>query len=78
MIKATLRGKKIKTILDYRAIGNFISLRTLARVNVLIQNIDLYELLVIDRIVVVYNNEIITQGTMPSRLKLEGEHSESI
>jgi hypothetical protein len=60
MIRATLRGKKIKVILDYRAIGNFISLRTLARVNTLIQNIDLYELLVVDRIVVVYNNRIIT------------------
>jgi hypothetical protein len=60
MIKATLRGKKIKTILDYRATGNFISLRTLARVNILIKNIDLYELLVIDRIAVVYNNRIIT------------------
>jgi hypothetical protein len=59
MIKATLRGKKIKAILDYRATENFISLRTLARVNTLIQNIDLYELLVIDRIVVIYNNEII-------------------
>jgi hypothetical protein len=60
MIKATLRGKKIKAILDYEAIGNFISSRTLARVNALIQNIDLYELLVVDRIVVAYNNEIIT------------------
>jgi hypothetical protein len=60
MIKATLRGKKIKAILDCRATGNFISLRTLVRVNALIQNIDLYELLVIDRTAVTYNDRIIT------------------
>jgi hypothetical protein len=59
MIKATLRGKKIKAILDYRATRNFISLRILARVNTLIKNINLYELLVVDRTVVAYNNEII-------------------
>jgi hypothetical protein len=78
MIKATLRGKKVKAMLDYGAIGNFISPRTLARVNALIQNIDLYELLVVDGTAVAYNDGIITQGTVPSKLRLEGGHSESI
>jgi hypothetical protein len=78
MIKATLRGKKVKAILDYGATGNFISPRTLARVNALIQNIDPYELLVVDRTVVAYNDGIITQGTVSSKLRLEGGHSESI
>jgi hypothetical protein len=47
-------------MLDYRVSENFISSRVIARVNAPIKEIKLYELRVVDRIKVTYNDRIIT------------------
>jgi hypothetical protein len=59
-IQATLRRKKITAMLDCEASGNFISSCVIARVNAPIKEIKLYELRVVDRTKVTYNDRIIT------------------
>jgi hypothetical protein len=77
-IRATLRGKPLRVMVDSGAMGNFISPRTVAKINAPIKSITPYELQVVDGTKVLYNDGVIDQGIVHSRLVVEGGHTESL
>ena len=65
-------------MLDYRADGNYISLITIARINIPIIGIILYKLQVVDETRINYNSGVIDQRTMPSEIIIEDRYIEEV
>ena len=63
-------------MIDSRATSNFISPATVARVNVPFRGITPYDLHVVDGTQINHNNGVISQGTVPSSLVMNGHTSE--
>ena len=73
-VQMTLRGKPINVMIDSGATGNFISPKALARLNIPITKIKPYVLQVVDGTKIDYQDGIIDQGTVPSKLRSKDGH----
>lgn len=78
LLNATLRGKKLRIMVDSGADGNYISPATIARINIPITRISPYELQVVDGSHINHNRGVIDQGTVPSKLVMEDGHTEEV
>ena len=77
-VDATLRGKKLRVMIDSGANSNYISPATIARLNIPIVGIPSYELQVIDGTQIDYNNGVVNQGTIPSKLVTKDGHTAEV
>jgi hypothetical protein len=76
VIDMKLRGRDIKVMIDSGATGNFMSPKTLARINIPIRSIGAYLLQTVDGTNVNHNEGIINKATIPSKLRTDGHTSE--
>ena len=77
-IRVKLRGRDLRIILDCGADGNYISPTTIARINIPIIGIMLYELQVVDDTRINYNSRVIDQGIVPSEITTEDRYIEEV
>ena len=74
-VEMTLRGKKLKLLIDCGATGNYISPRTVSRINIPFKSITPYSLEVVDGTKINYQEGVIDQGTIPSKLVTPDGHT---
>ena len=77
-VKATLRGKELRIMIDLGATSNFIFPATIARINIPFTRIRPYELQIVDGTHINHNQGIIDQGTVPSKLVIENRHASEV